>query len=420
MGFRIISPPHIMYLMESVAVFGLGYVGLPLAQLTKSKGFAVVGVDVSESALKRARGVGVEVSSDGVSAVRKAEIVVVCVPTPVDNKYMPDLEAIVSVCETIAGGLRKGQLVVVESTINPGVMEEVVKPILEKSGLKAGKDFFLAHCPERIDPGNRKWNVSNLPRVVGGIDKESTRRAAEFYRKIIDAPVLELSSVKAAEATKIMENAFRDVNIAFVNEMAKSFDNLGIDITEVIKAASTKPFAFMPHYPGCGVGGHCIPVDPYYLIEEAKRKGFNHRFLLLAREINNSMPEYTVQKVVDALNEVGLSAKGSRICVLGVAYKRDVDDVRESPSLKIIEKLQKLGGKVEVYDPFIPSKSTLKSLDDCFKCDSLVLVTDHSEFVNMDLSKLGKVKVIVDGRNCLDREKIRSLGVVYRGIGRGD
>ena len=216
-----------------------------------------------------------------------------------------------------------------------------------------------------------------------------------------------------------MENSFRDVNIAFMNEMAKSFDSLGIDVTEVIKAASTKPFSFMPHYPGAGVGGHCIPVDPYYLIEEAKRRGFNHRFLLLAREINNSMPEYVVQKVVEGLNEVGLSVKGARVCVLGIAYKRDVDDVRESPSVKIIAKLRKLGAKVDVYDPFIKDKSTLGSLGECMASDCLVLVTDHTEYTKMDYSKLGGVKVIVDGRNCLDRGKIEAVGVVYRGIGRG-
>jgi len=404
--------------MESIVVFGLGYVGLPLALLTKSKGFSVVGVDVSRGALKRARKEGLEVSSDGAGAVKSADVVVVCVPTPVDKNYMPDLGAVKAACKVIAKGLRKGQLVIIESTINPGVMEGIVQPILEESGLKAGKDFLLAHCPERIDPGNKKWDVSNLPRVVGGIGRESTRRAAEFYRKIIDAPVLELSSVRAAEATKIMENAFRDVNIAFVNEMAKSFDQMGIDITEVIKAAATKPFAFMSHWPGCGVGGHCIPVDPYYLIEEAKRKGFNHRFLLLAREINNGMPEYTVQKAVDGLNEVGLSVKGAKVCVLGLAYKRDVDDIRESPAVKIIEKLKKLGAKVDVYDPFLKDKSTVKSLKDCMRSDCILLATDHTEFREMDPNKLKKVKVVVDGRNCLDKEKIKKLGVVYRGIGR--
>jgi UDP-N-acetyl-D-glucosamine dehydrogenase len=405
--------------MESVAVFGLGYVGLPLAKLAKAKGFKVLGVDISEKAVERAQKEGVEATLDGLSAAKGADVVVVCVPTPVDEAFMPVLAPVEGACEVISKGLRKGQLVVIESTINPGVMEEIVQPILERSGLKAGKDFSLAHCPERIDPGNRKWGVHNLPRVVGGVGVGSAKRAADFYRKIIDAEVVELSSVKAAEATKIMENSFRDVNIAFMNEMAKSFDSLGIDVTEVIRAASTKPFGFMPHYPGCGVGGHCIPVDPYYLIEEAKRRGFNHRFLLLAREINNGMPEYAVQKAVDGLNEVGKSVKGTRVCVLGLAYKRDVDDIRESPAVKVIEKLKKLGAKVDVYDPFIKSKSTVKTLGDCMKSECLVLVTDHTEFAGIDFGNPGNVKVIVDGRNCLDKKKIEAAGIVYRGIGRG-
>ncbi len=404
--------------MQSVVVVGLGYVGLPLAKLAKIKGFSVTGIDINERAVYEAKKAGIDSTTDGASALKDANVIIVCVPTPVDDGFMPDLRPVKNACELISKNLRKGQLVVIESTINPGVVENIIQPILEKSGLTAGPDFFLSHCPERIDPGSKKWDVSNIPRVVGGVTPESTAKAANFYRKIIDSTIIELSSVKAAEATKIMENAFRDVNIAFVNEMAKSFDNLGIDITEVIKAASTKPFGFMAHWPGCGVGGHCIPVDPYYLIEEAKRKGFNHRFLVLAREINNSMPDYTVYMVIEGLNEIGLSVKGTKICVLGVAYKKDVDDVRESPAVKIIDKLRKLGGKVEVYDPFIPSKSSVKKLTDCFSNDCLVLATDHTEIVSMDYDQLGKVKLIVDGRNCLNKQKLKSMGIVYKGIGR--
>ena len=404
-------------MMETVSVFGLGYVGLPLAVLAKKKGFRVYGVDVSRDAVAKADAEGVDVL-DGGDAVEKADIVVVCVPTPVDSSFMPDLTAVKTVCRTIANSLRRGKLVIIESTIYPGVIEEIIQPILEESSLKAGVDFFLAHCPERIDPGNIDWDVGNLPRVAGGINNESAKKAAEFYRKIIDSEILELSSVRAAEATKIMENAFRDVNIAFVNEMAKSFDQIGIDVTEVIKAASTKPFGFLPHHPGCGVGGHCIPVDPYYLIEKAKQKGFNHRFLSLARQINNSMPEYTVQKLVEGLNEVGLSVKGTRICVLGVSYKKGVEDLRESPALKIIEKIKKMGGKIEVYDPYVPDKSTIKSLKECFKSECILIATDHNEFKEINEIETGKVKVIIDGRNCLDKNSIKNKGIVYRGIGR--
>ena len=423
--------------MKTVTIIGLGYVGLPLACLCAEKGYKVTGFDIDKKKVEAVnKGKSPIKDKDltewlpkvrkNLSAttdereIRHSDIIIICVPTPVDENYHPDLGPVVNSSKSVSRNLRKGQLVVVESTIYPGVIEEVVRPTLEESGLKAGKDFHLAHCPERIDPGNRKWNVRNIPRVVGGVSPESTKKAASFYRSIIEANILELSSVKAAEATKIMENTFRDVNIAFVNELAKSFDNLGIDITEVIKAASTKPFGFLPHYPGCGVGGHCIPVDPYYLIEKARSKGFTHSFLALARQINDSMPDYTVKKVISALNEVGKPVKGTKICVLGVSYKKDVGDLRESPAFKVIQLLKKLGANLSIYDPYVPEKSTVKNLNECLKNECLVLVTDHSEFRNMDYKKLknSKVKVIVDGRNCLDKGKIIKSGIIYKGIGR--
>ncbi len=400
------------------AVFGLGYVGLPLAKLISSKGHDVMGVDVSNEKIKEAQSSGITSTNDGAEAVRSSDIILICVPTPVDISNLPDLKYVIEVCASIASDLRNEHLVIIESTIYPGVTEDVVQPILERSGLKAGKDFYLAHCPERIDPGNKKWDVSNLPRVIGGIGEKSTKKASEFYRNIIDAEILELSSVRAAEAVKIIENTFRDVNIAFVNEIAMSFDQMGIDIIEVIKGAKTKPFGFMAHYPSCGVGGHCIPVDPYYLIEKAKQKGFNHKFLSLARDINNNMPDYTVQKVIEGLNAVGLPIKGTCVCVLGLAYKKDVDDIRERPSLKIIKILEKLGAKVETYDPFFPEKSTLKSLIESKDCECIIIATDHTEFLGLDLEKGGKVKVLIDGKNCMNKDKISSNGIVYRGIGR--
>ena len=423
--------------MKTVTIIGLGYVGLPLALLTAERGYKTYGIDIDkkivdltnkgishikdpdlEKSLKKQK--GKIIATTDVKVIKNSDIVIICVPTPVDKTLHPDLNPIKGASHSISKNLKKGHLIIIESSINPGVTEEVVQPILEESGLKAGKDFYLVHCPERIDPGNKKWTIKNIPRVVGGINRESTKIAAEFYRSIIDAEILKLSSVKAAEATKIVENAFRDVNIAFVNELAKSFDNLGIDITEVIKAASTKPFAFMPHYPGAGVGGHCIPVDPYYLIERARQSGFSHKFLSLAREINDSMPFYTVERTIKALNEIGKSVKGTKICILGISYKKDVTDLRESPALKVIDLLKKLGANLELYDPFVPEKSTLKSLNDCLKCECLVLVTDHSEFRNIDYNKLkkSKVKAIVDGRNCLDRDKIKSFEIIYKGIGR--
>src|SRR3989338_4273896 len=295
------------------------------------KGISPIEDSYLEEAVKKSKG-KLKVTDKPEEAVKNSEVVIVCVPTPVDEKHLPDLNPLIGSCESVAKGLQPNTLVVIESTIFPGTVEEIVMPILKKANV----NFYLAYCPERIDPGNKKFTIKNIPRVVGGIDKESTKKAAEFYRKIIDANILELSSVKAAEATKIMENTFRDINIAFVNEMAKSFDKAGIDITEVLKGASTKPFGFMAHYPGVGVGGHCIAVDPYYLIAKAKQIGFNHEFLILARKINESMPSYTVSLLESELKKMDKRLSGAKVGILGLAYKADVDDVRESPALEVI------------------------------------------------------------------------------------
>ncbi len=419
-----------------VAIIGLGYVGLPLAILCSKKGHEVIGVDVNKEKVEKInketspiedsyikqnlKKAPIKATTD-FSQIEKAEVIIVCVPTPVDEKHIPDLSYVVSASESVSEYLKKGQTIIIESTVHPGTTEEVVKPILEKTSLKAGKDFFLAHCPERIDPGNKKWTIENIPRVVGGIGKESTKKVAAFYNSIIDAEIIQVTSPKEAEATKIMENTFRDVNIAFVNEMAKSFDKAGIDITEVIKGASSKPFGFMPHYPGAGVGGHCIAVDPYYLIDNAKKYEFDHEFLKLARKINNSMPEYTVGLLVEELNKIGKSVKGAKVGILGLAYKAGIDDMRESPALKIIKILKKKGADIVIYDPFILEKSDVQSLKELLeKVDYLVLVTDHKEFKEMELGLLVQrnIKVVIDGRNCLDNEKIMKKGIKYRAVGR--
>lgn len=345
----------------------------------------------------------------------------VCVPTPVDSTHRPNLTFVENATETISKGLHRGQLIIIESTIYPGTTDNIVRPILEKSGLKAGIDFYLAHCPERLDPGNKKWTIENLPRVVGGVNSVSTKKAAEFYRTILSAEVYELNSVKAVEAVKITENAFRDINIAFVNEMAKSFDKLGIDIMEVIKGASTKPFGYMPFYPGVGVGGHCIPVDPYYLIERGKEVGFEHKFLSLAREVNNSMPKYAIELITEALNDIGKSIKGTKIAILGLAYKKDIDDTRESPSIEIVNELKKKGAILSIFDPLLPKMSTSDSLEHAIEeCECVVIATDHSEFKIMDSFDLKAkgVKILIDGRNMLDKEKIKKSGIIYKGIGR--
>ena len=417
-----------------ITIVGLGYVGLPLACLCAEKGIEVYGVDTDKNkadlinqgispiddpklkiSVKKSKGKIRVVASE--EAIKNSEAVIVCVPTPVDEKHLPDLTALKSACETIAKSLQNNTLVVIESTIFPGTVEEICLPILKKSNA----DFYLAHCPERIDPGNKKFTIRNIPRVVAGIDNESTKKAAEFYRRIIDANILELSSVKAAEATKIMENTFRDINIAFVNEMAKSFDKAGIDITEVIKAASTKPFSFMAHYPGAGVGGHCISTDPYYLISKAKEMGFNHDFLILARKINESMPNYTVSLLENELKKLNKNLSGAKVGVLGLAYKANVDDVRESPSFEVVHLLKERGAEVFVFDPHVKKGSNVKDINELLKkSDYIILATAHKEFGDMDLNKLkeNNIKIVIDGRNCLDKEKVKGMGILYHGIGR--
>ena len=355
--------------MKTVTIVGLGYVGLPLACLCAEKNYEVYGLDVDKNKIslinKNLSPINdgylmqkfknlknkINATIDAKECIPNSEVVIVCVPTPIDKNNTPDLNALVESTKTISNFIKKNSLLVIESTIYPGTVEEIVLPILKKQELNAEKnEVFVAHCPERIDPGNKKWTIENLPRVVGGITKEASKKAAEFYKSIIEADVVELGSVKAAEATKIIENTFRDVNIAFINEMAKSFDKAGIDILEVIKGASTKPFAFMPHYPGAGVGGHCIPVDPYYLIEKAKQIGFNHEFLSLARKINKSMPDYTVELLENELRKSKKTIKNAKIGIIGLAYKANVDDTRESPAFEIINILKAKGADVFVFD----------------------------------------------------------------------
>lgn len=404
-----------------ICVIGLGYVGFPLLELIHEKKIDVYGFDLDNKKVDEALEKGYTASTKADEALSNADCFIICVPTPVKTNHQPDLSYVENTCKILLKFLRKNNLVILESTVSPGTTEEIIIPILEKSGLKVGEDFFVSHCPERIDPGNKKWDVRNIPRVIGGINKVSTELAYELYLNIIDADIMMLSSLKNAEATKIFENTFRDVNIAFVNEMAKSFDKIGIDVKEVIDAATTKPFGFMAHYPGCGVGGHCIAVDPYYLIEKAEKTGFNHHFLKLAREINNSMPHYTVNKITIGLNKIGKSVKKSRITILGIAYKGDVDDTRESPAYQIIKELKELEAIITIYDPYITAESTVKTLDEALNDqDCVVIVTDHPEFkkINAGKLKVNNVKVVIDGRNILDKKDMQNKGIIYEGIGR--
>jgi len=422
----------------AVAVVGLGYVGLPLALLADRKGHKVIGIDINEekvqllskrvapfiteeAAIQQFKEGSLEVSSD-FRKLKRVSVIIICVPTPVYQNNMPNLEPLEDACKRIAEHLQEGQLVVLESTVNPGVCESIVIPRLEEiSGLKAGEDFYLAHCPERINPGDKTWTIENIPRVVGGLNKISLEKAFEFYRTLISSELKPMMSLKEAEAVKIVENTFRDINIAFVNELAMSFSRLGIDVVNVIEGAATKPFAFMPHLPGCGVGGHCIPVDPYYLIEYAKNIGFSHDFLKLARRINEEMPEFTVQLTMEALNTKKMAINGATVALLGLAYKPEIDDSRESPSFKMIPHLERFGAKVIAYDPFVSSKFSVDSLDEALKqADAVIIATAHNDFKKLTPDDFLKnnVSVIIDGRNCLSKEDFINSGIAYKGIGR--
>jgi nucleotide sugar dehydrogenase len=422
--------------LETICVIGLGYVGLPLAVRCVEKGYRTFGYDmdkkkvvsinagkspIAEKFLEENLPKFKPQATTDEKYIRKADIILICVPTPVDSQYNPDLTPVIKATEAIARNLKKGALVVLESTVNPGVCEEIIEPILKKAGHKISQDFFIAHCPERINPGDPKWNVTNIPRVIGSFDARGLEKALTFYQSIVDGEIRPMKSIREAEAVKIIENSFRDINIAFVNELAKSFDKLGIDVQDVILGAATKPFAFMPHFPSCGVGGHCIPVDPYYLIERAKKSGFDHKFLRLAREINNSMPSYTVEMLQDSLNEIRLPMRGTKVGILGISYKANIDDVRESPYFKIIDLLKEYRAEPISFDPHIPQKSDVKKIEDLLKkVTALILVTDHTEFKKIDprLFKKYGIKVIIDGKNCLEKETLKKMGIIYKGIGR--
>jgi UDP-N-acetyl-D-glucosamine dehydrogenase len=419
-----------------LAVIGLGYVGLPLGLQFAKSGCRVLGLDIdpakiteieagrsyirhipAENVAEQVKAGRFSASSD-FSKVKDCEAVVICVPTPLNKNREPDISYILKTGEVIAPHLRtegeglrtrdggRKKLVVLESTTYPGTTDEDLREVLEKgSGLKAGKDFHLAFSPEREDPGNPKSKVAEIPKVVGGFTSACLERAKELYGKAIKK-LVPVSSTRAAEATKLMENIFRSVNIALVNELKIIYGSMGIDIWEVIEAAKTKPFGFLPFYPGPGLGGHCIPIDPFYLTWKAREYGHPTRFIELAGEINTAMPEFVVQKVGDALNSVGRSIRGSKILLLGVAYKADVDDERESPSFVLIEKLEAKGAEVLFHDPFVPvirpsrehpKLAGRKSSPIDSPCDLVLIAAAHSPFKVYDFSRL-KVP-LVDTRN---------------------
>lgn len=420
---------------KNVCVIGLGYVGLPLALLAARKGYNVTGIDINEQAVQSLKKGETHLEDDAIQGqlkdttaafttsfepVKEADIVIICVPTPVDNRKLPDLTPVKKAVSSCAEHLKKHALLIVESTINPGVCDEIVLPLVEKgSGMNVGTDIYLAHCPERINPGDTKWNVENINRVVGASSKTGLKLAKEFYESIITGEVKAMGSLKEAEAVKIIENSFRDINIAFINELAQSFHKLGVNLENVIDGAATKPFAFMPHRPGCGVGGHCIPVDPYYLIEHARGYGFEHKFLKMARDINESMPAFTVELLEEEIKARGLDKKVP-VILLGLAYKSNVGDLRESPALSILEILKNKGYDVKTFDPF--TKSDFGTLEEALAFgEAAVIATGHDVFKNLSAEnyKSNNVKIVIDGRNVYKEKKEEFVAqkISYKGIG---
>ena len=420
-----------------IGVVGLGYVGLPLLMEFVEQGFKTIGFDIDDKKvvkLNQGQSYIKHISQDRIAEVvrtklfeatsdfkriKEVDCILIAVPTPLTKHREPDLSYISGTSETIAPHIKKGQLIVLESSTYPGTTEEVMKPILEKSGLKGDVDFWIAFSPEREDPNNPNFNTRTIPKVVGANTNEARELVTALYDQVIVQSV-PVSSSQTAEATKLLENIFRSVNIALVNEMKIIFDKMGIDVWEVINAAKTKPFGFMPFYPGPGLGGHCIPIDPFYLTWKAREYGMNTRFIELAGEINTNMPFWVIRKVMDALNDHSKSLKGAKILVLGAAYKKDIDDPRESPSFKLMEILLERGAEVDYNDPLIPELPSMRMYDihrksveltaeNLSKYDCVLISTDHSVY---DWEVIAEhANLIVDTRNAMSnvtghREKI--------------
>jgi UDP-N-acetyl-D-glucosamine dehydrogenase len=409
------------------AVVGAGYVGVPLAHTLARAGRSVLLIDVSEEVVARLnRGEShiIDVRSEELAPlvedgrirattdyneIRRADAILIALPTPLSKQREPDLSIVIGAAEQISVRLRNGHLVVLESTTYPRTTREVVQPILESTGLKAGRDFHLAFSPERVDPGNKRWTMQNVPKVVGGITPECTERAAHLYEGAVDT-VHRVSTPEAAELTKLLENIFRSVNIALVNELAQLCERMEIDVWEVIEAAATKPFGFMSFQPGPGLGGHCIPIDPFYLTWKAREYDFSTEFVELAGKVNENMPYYCRSLVSQALNHGRQrSVNGSRILVLGVAYKPDIGDTRESPAIKLIELLRRAGAELSYHDPFVPElpEASLTSVElDAEAYDCVVVVTGHSQIDYDEL--VDRSHVVVDLRNATGRKGTES------------
>ena len=425
----------------SVGVIGLGYVGLPLALSFSDSGFSVLGFDVDEKKIEKlqsGRSYINYIDNDKISKVvssqhfkptsnfeelENAGVIIICVPTPIDKNKEPDLQFIETTAEKISGILRKGQLIILESTTYPGCSDMILKPILEKSGLISGTDFYLSYSPERVDPGNKEFDSIKIPKVVGGDGEEALRLAATLYGEVFDS-IVPVSSMASAEATKLTENIFRSVNIALINELKLIFSKMDVDVWEVIEAAKTKPFGFMPFYPGPGLGGHCIPVDPFYLSWRAKELGEVSEFIELSGKINTSMPERVVSAVICGLdNKFEKRVDESKILILGLAYKKNVDDTRESPSFVILKSLEKKGAVVDYFDEYVPvipktrdhsdlegKRSISWDIDLLSTYDAILICADHDNLPYRDIAN--NAKLVVDTRNVMGRLEIKSANII--------
>jgi nucleotide sugar dehydrogenase len=433
-----------------ICVIGLGRVGLPIAASFSKAGVLVIGVDIDENIVKSinagkcqfndepgledlvATVVGegrLKATTDGPIAIKQADVIIVCVPTPVDERKVPDYSAVIETCDNIRENMKKDCMVIIESTVGTGTVEDLIIPLLEgETGREAGVDFGVASCPERADPVKILHDLKTLPRIVGGINSESTEIASALYETAFGVKVVQVSSPKTANTVKLTENLFRDVNIALANEVAILFENLGIDTIEVINACSTK-YNFLPHYPGAGVGGPCLPQNPYYLIVEGVKVGYIPYLVRMAREINDRMPDHVVMLVTRSLNEVGKTVKGSKIAILGIAYKPGIHDLQLTPVEKIFSRLEEMGASLVIYDPVFKDEEAFgvkvqHSLEEAVtNVDCIVIGTAHREFRNLDfacLSRLvNKPAAFVDSRHVAEPKHVKRYGFSYRGVGRG-
>ncbi len=432
----------------TIGLVGIGRIGLPTAAVLAESGARVIGIDIDPEVVEKVNQGSVHIDEPGLDrlvarlvkrgnlratsnieeAAKDSDVLIICVPTPIDSSKKPIYSQVEVACVSVAKGIRNGSLVIIESTVGPGTVEGFLTPLLEAaSGMKAGEDFGLASCPERADPGKVLNDLRKVPRIVGGIDERSTRVAAALYRAGMGVEVIEMSNPKSANAVKLTENISRDVNIALMNELAILFERLEIDIVEVIQAASTK-WNFMPHYPGAGVGGPCLPSNPYYLIQEGQKVGYIPYLVRMAREVNDRMPSHVVELVMEALNEIGKTVNGSKIALLGVSYKPGISDIQLSPARPIIQSLKRLGADLTGFDPFFLGQKVLdlrlsSNLDTALKgTDAVILCTAHKEFQKLDFRKLAGLMntpaALVDARGIIDKASVEEAGLIFKGVGR--